>query len=211
LYRLGEDYTNERILERINQNSYTVKFSDFHQSKDERKVHYIKGNFKKTKKIGGLLGLYFHYCYRLGILPRSQKQNYTRVHYLLKDDLLKMDAIIKETRLLCQKKFESVEQLFLYKETLKTEKSHLLERRKALYSKSRSCKSEKEKEEIRSELSSISGRVKVIGQEVRCCDGIIKRSSGLKEKLQIIQREENEKRREVRENEHRRRGSRANR
>ncbi len=33
LYKLGEDYTNERIMERINENSYAVKFAPFAESR----------------------------------------------------------------------------------------------------------------------------------------------------------------------------------
>ena len=97
LYKLGEDYTNERILERIKENSYAVKFSKFAEPQRQVSVYRLKGSLKDAKKIGGLRGLYFHYCYRLGILPKNRKQNYARLHYLLKDDLMKMDAITNET------------------------------------------------------------------------------------------------------------------
>ena len=73
----------------------------------------MKGSLKNAKKIGGLRGLYLHYCYRLGILPKSRKQNYARLHYLLKDDLMKMEAISQETRLLCRNRIDTVEQLLM--------------------------------------------------------------------------------------------------
>ena len=75
LYRLGEDYTNERIVERIGENSYAVKFSKFAPAQKQVKVFLVKGSLKRTKKIGGLRGLYLHYCYKLGIFPKDRKQN----------------------------------------------------------------------------------------------------------------------------------------
>ena len=75
LYKLGEDYTNERITERIRENSYAVKFSRFAEPQKTVQVFRVKGSLKNAKKIGGLRGLYLHYCYRLGILPKSRKQN----------------------------------------------------------------------------------------------------------------------------------------
>ena len=206
LYRLGENYTNEKILERINQNSYGVKFSSFPNPKEE-KTYRVKGDFGKVKKVGGLRGLYFHYCYQLGILPKKRENNYTRVHYLLRADLMKMDTIIQETRLLCQKRFETAEQLFLYKETLQTDMRALIEQRKKLYAKSRRCENLDEKDEIRAELTDISKRLQSIRKEVKLCQGILDRSEGIKEKLQVIRTEE---RREIR-NEHRRGRSRADR
>lgn len=76
LYKLGEEYTNERIMERITENSYAVKFSRFTEPQRTVKVFRVKGSLTGAKKIGGLRGLYLHYCYKLGILPKNKKQNY---------------------------------------------------------------------------------------------------------------------------------------
>ena len=171
----------------------------------------VKGSLKNAKKIGGLRGLYLHYCYKLGILPKGRKQNYARLHYLLKDDLMKMEAITQETRLLCRNHIDTAEQLCSYKGSLETEMSALLQKRKELYSKSRRISGE-EKEAVKAEISEISGRLKVIRKEVRLCEGISARSDTLKEKLQTIRADENEQRRkELMKNEHRRRSGRTNR
>ena len=171
----------------------------------------VKGSLKNAKKIGGLRGLYLHYCYKLGILPKGRKQNYARLHYLLKDDLMKMEAITQETRLLCRNHIDTAEQLCSYKGSLETEMSALLQKRKELYSKSRRISGE-EKEAVKAEISDISGRLKVIRKEVRLCEGISARSDTLKEKLQTIRADENEQRRkELMKNEHRRRSGRTNR
>ena len=77
-----------------------MKFSKFAEPQRQVTVYRLKGSLKGAKKIGGLRGLYLHYCYRLGILPKNRKQNYARLHYLLKDDLMKMDAITNETTVL---------------------------------------------------------------------------------------------------------------
>ena len=209
LYKLGEEYTNDRIMERISENSYAVKFQSF--SEPQVKVYRVKGSLKNAKKIGGLRGLYLHYCYKLGILPKGRKQNYARLHYLLKDDLMKMEAITQETRLLCRNHIDTAEQLCSYKGSLETEMSALLQKRKELYSKSRRTSGE-EKEAVKAELSDISGRLKIIRKEVRLCEGIAARSDTLKEKLQTIRADEHEQqRKELMKNEHRRRSGRTNR
>ena len=137
LYKLGEDYTNERIVERIKENSYAVKFSRFAKQAKPVKVIRVKGSLKDAKKIGGLRGLYLHYCYKLGILPKNRQPNYARLHYLLKDDLMKMEAITQETRLLCRNHIDTAEQLLSYKGSLQSEIAELTEQRKGLYSLSR--------------------------------------------------------------------------
>ena len=144
LYRLGEDYTNERIMERINENSYAVKFAPFAKADQTVRVLRVRGSLKDAKKIGGLRGLYLHYCYKLRYLPK-RKQNYARLNYLLKDDLLKMDAIAQETRLLCRHHIDTAEQLLSYKGSLETERAELTEKRKGLYSLSRNLTGQKKK------------------------------------------------------------------
>ena len=210
LYKLGEEYTNERIMERITENSYAVKFSRFTEPQRTVKVFRVKGSLTGTKKIGGLRGLYLHYCYKLGILPKNKKQNYARLHYLLKDDLMKMEAITQETRLLCRKRIDKVEQLLSYKGSLETEKTDLLQKRKELYSISRKTGGE-EKEAIRSQLSDLSKRLSVIRTEVKLCESIEARNAALKEKLSTIRADEEQQRKELMTNEYKRRSGRTNR
>ena len=205
LYKLGEDYTNERIMERIRENSYAVKFARFTEPQKQIKVYRLKGSLSGARKIGGLRGLYLHYCYKLGILPKGRKQNYAKLHYLLKDDLMKMDAITKEARLLCRCHIDTAEQLLLYQGSLESEKNELTEQRKGLYSLSRKVSGE-EKEAVKTQISDISKRLGEIRKEVRLCEGIAARSGTLKEKLQTVRAGEQEiKRKELMKNEHRRR------
>lgn len=211
LYQLGEEYTNEKITERIRENSYAVKFSRFAEPQPQTKVYRLKGSLKNGRKIGGLRGLYLHYCYKLGILPKNQKQNYARLHYLLKDDLLKMDAITQETRLLCRNHIDTAGQLLSYKGSLETKMQELTEQRKGLYSLSRKSVG-KEKEAVKAQISEITGQLRTIRKEVRLCGGIEARSHALKEKLQVIRADEQEqKRKELMKHEHRRRSGGADR
>lgn len=53
LHKLGEDYTNDRIMERIKENSYAVRFSQFAKSTNEVKVFRVRGTMKNARKIYG--------------------------------------------------------------------------------------------------------------------------------------------------------------
>ena len=211
LYKLGDDYTNERITERIRENSYAVKFSRFAEPTKAVKVIRVKGSLKDTRKISGLRGLYLHYCYKLGILPKKRQPNYARLHYLLKDDLMKMEAITQETRLLCRNHIDTAQQLLSYKGSLETEIAELTEQRKGLYSQSRKAGGE-EKKAVKAQISEITGRLKTARKEVRLCEGVLARSGTLKEKLEAIRADENKaKGKELMKHEHRRRSGGANR
>ncbi len=214
LYRLGEDYTKERVIERIQENSYTVKFTRLSEPTKTVKIIRVQVSLKDAKKIGGFRGLYLHYCYKLGILPKRRQQHYTRLHYLLKDDLMKMEAITQEARLLCRNRIDTAEQLLSYKESLETEMAGLIGQRKMLYTLSRKsagdtsilCSNQEKKEAVKAQISEITKQLKTIRKEVRLCKGIEDRSGILKEKLQMIWADEQEQdRKEWMKYEHRRR------
>ena len=64
----GENYSLEAIRVRILEENELPAEKKFPVQR-----HYrirVSGNFKQTRKIGGLRGLYLHYCYLLGILPK---------------------------------------------------------------------------------------------------------------------------------------------
>lgn len=125
---------------------------------------------------------------------------------------MKMEAIAKETRLLCRNHIDTAQQLLSYEGSLETEMSALLEKRKELYSKSRSAKDEDTKSQVKSELSDISKRLSILRKELKLCEGIAARSDTLKEKLAAIRADEQEQqRKELTKNEHRRRSGRTNR
>ena len=199
LYRLGEDYTNERIVERISENSYAVKFSKFAPEHKPVRIYFLKGSLKRTKKIGGLRGLYLHYCYKLGFFRRGRKQNPARLHYLLKDDLLKIEYIAQETRLLCRHHIDTTEQLFSYKQSLQDEMQKLLAERQELYA-------QKNHPAAKERLSAIALRLREIRKEVRQCDNIAERSQSLKEKLSVIRTDEAKQRKEMNRDGFERRG-----
>ena len=125
---------------------------------------------------------------------------------------MKMEAIAKETRLLCRNHIDTAQQLLSYEGSLETEMSALLGKRKELYSQSRSAKDEDTKSQVKAELFDISKRLSILRKEVKLCEGIAARSDTLKEKLAAIRADEQEQqRKELTKNEHRRRSGRTNR
>lgn len=188
MYQLGEEYTNERIVGRIRENSYTVRFKKFAEPPKIKRYH-VSGTKKNCRKVGGLRGLYLHYCYRLGFLPKGNKKDYRNVHSLLRDDLLKLDKITKETRLLCREGIDTMEQLFSFQDNLSVRLEDLLSQRKLLYAKSRKAP-EPEKEEIKTELSKITNALRGVRKEAALCNSIIARTDGMRKKLSQIWEEE---------------------
>jgi hypothetical protein len=186
---LGEGYTIESIRRRI----LTQKAEKPAPiAPQEKKTYVIKvhGNLQKTRKIGGLRGLYLRYCYLLGILPKNRPPvSPKQVHILFREDLIKLDKISKETRLLCHYRIDTTEQLFSLKEDLQGKMAELADKRKHLRYKSRSVKDGERLSGIKEEIAGLSKQIGELRKEVVLCDGIAARSGVMKEKLEAVRQE----------------------
>lgn len=194
----GEEYTLESIRRRIL--TQEVKKTRSDPPPLPEKKHYtviVHGNRNRTRKIGGLRGLYLHYCYLLGILPKGRPPlTPKQVHRIFREDLRKLDMISKETRLLCHYHIDTAEQLFSLKEELQGRMERLADERKHLRYKSRSIKDSERLTEVKGEISNLTKQIGDLRKEVALCDGIAARSGVVKEKLETVRQEEKQENKE---------------
>lgn len=193
----GEDYSLESIRRRIlEEKPPAVPQGERHPEKKRYVVH-VRGNLPK-RKIGGLRGLYLHYCFLLGILPKNRPSvSPKQLHFLLREDLAKLDQISRETRLLCRCQIETDEQLFSYKGLLQEQMTRLSNERQKLRSQCRSVREEKHLAEVKAEISRLTARIGELRKEVVLCDGIAARSGLIRQKIQIVRQEKKQGKEEV--------------
>ena len=190
----GENYSLEAIRVRILEENELPAEKKFPVQR-----HYrirVSGNFKQTRKIGGLRGLYLHYCYLLGILPKNRPPiSAKQVHVLFREDLLKLNTISKETKLLCHYHIDTAEQLFSLKDRLQKQMEQCVEERKHLRYKIRADRPEEEIQELKEQIKGLTEEIGTLRREVVVCDGIAARSKVIEKKFKIV-REEKEKKEE---------------
>ena len=197
----GEDYSIEQIRRRILSQTRAEK----KPSEPTRQAIRIRlfGSLEKTRKITGFRALYFHYCYLLGIFPKNKSnQNRRRLHFLLREDLRKLDEITAETRLLVRNHIDTAEQLFSYQSEAKDKITALTAERKQLYKLQRTAavKADPEKAaEIKDQISALSKELAPLRKEVALCDDIAKRSGVIKEKIKAVREDEQIKGKESRD------------
>ncbi len=206
----GEDYTMDGIRKRIlSQNRAERPLPEIHRKAQRFNV---QGNISKAKKVKGFRALYYHYCYLLGIFPRDRPQNRKRLHFLLREDLIKMDDISKEARLLSRNHIDTAEELFSYRSSCEDRLKALIDERNGLFRKRRtvSVKSDDtSKAEVQGQIDSLTSEIKKLRQEVRLCEDIRVRSGVMEDKIKTV-REDN-KSKEVKRDEQLRRSGRTNR
>lgn len=198
----GEDYSIENIRRRI----LSQYIPEKPLAEPERKTrHYrMQGSMKTARKITGFRALYFHYCYKLGIFPKDRQQNRKRLHFLLREDLLKLNNISQEVRLLVRHKIDTAEQLSLYKNGLEVQIEKLSAERKALYKKQRTVKCQSDPklaEAVKKEIDGLTEQLKALRREVHLCDDIAQRSGVITKKLKAVREDEQNQGKEKQQNE----------
>ncbi|MGM9585963.1 MAG: relaxase/mobilization nuclease domain-containing protein [Candidatus Limivicinus sp.] len=205
----GESYTLEGIRRRILEQSRAVR--PLPEPAPKRKHYRVSGNWQSRKKVTGFRALYFHYCYLLGVFPKSKQQNKRRLHFLLREDLIKLDAITQEARLLAEHRIDTAEQLSSYQGELESRIAAVSDERKQLYRKQRTVavkSDEAASAEVSTAIATLSRELSQLRREVKLCSDIAVRSGILPERIQEIQKSQ---RKEQNEHDQFRRCGRANR
>ena len=147
----------------------------------------------------------------MGIFPEKKpKDQNKRLHFLLREDLIKMEAISEEARLLARHQIDTAEQLSSYKESVVTRIETVTGERKTLYKKQRTAAVKSDEDalsQVRERIAALTAELKGLRKEVRLCDDIAVRSGVMTEKLNAIEAEEQAKGKETKRDERiRRRG-----
>ena len=208
----GEDYTLEGIRRRILEQSRAVRPQP--EPAPKAKYYRVSGNWQCRKKVTGFRALYFHYCYLLEVFPRQKKQNHKRLHFLLREDLIKLDAITQEARLLAEHRIDTAQQLSSYQGELESRIAAVTDKRKQLYRKQRTVavkSDEAASTEVSAAISALSKELSQLRREVKLCNDIAARSGVMLEHIQKVREDENHQRKEKTEHDQFRRCGRANR
>lgn len=208
----GESYTLDSIRRRILEQTRAAR--PLPEPAPKIKHYRVSGNWRSRQKATGFRALYFHYCYLLGAFPRQKKQNHKRLHFLLREDLIKLDAITQEARLLAAHRIDTAEQLSSYTSKLESRISDVTFQRKQLYRKQRTIavkSDEAASAEVSTAISALSKELSELRKEVKLCNGIAVRSGVLLEHIQKVREDNYSQRKEQTEHDQFRRCGRANR
>jgi hypothetical protein len=184
----GEAYYREGLMKQMRTQGRPKLLAP--EPKKKTATVKFKGSLKTTPKLTGFRALYFHYLYLLGKLPKNGPKPPAKVHFLYREDLLKIDRISKEITLLCRNKIDTAEQLFLFKASLEDELKTLTGQRQGLRNSIRRTKDEAAVTEVKTQISLLSARMGEIRKEVTLCGDIADRSQQIKDKTARVRQEQ---------------------
>ena len=187
LMRLGKEYTNERIMQRLLANPESVRFKSFQKRKPLKKQYLLLTRKDRIGKVGGLRGLYLKYCYMLGYLPKYT-QGANKVPEILREDLLKCEKYTKQIRLLSKYEIHTDEELFSFLEQKEREKEDITEMREILRKEYRRVLPESEKKKLKAQIAALTSTLKDIRGEVRLAEDIKVSAEDMAKKMEQLER-----------------------
>ncbi len=192
---LGEDYTLERILDRVYSNTYRTPA--FEEPKPTIGIIVQKRTYKMTRKpahkLAGLRALYFKYCVLLGIV-KNHPERIQRPSYLLREDVLKLDRYIEKAKLLIDNKIETLADLQVYREGLQESIAQLTAERQDLRNamiRAGLMEDEPSKLYYAAQIKQISASIRYVRKEIKLCDEIESNSTQVSEKLKQVNTKSN--------------------
>ena len=212
LDRLGYDYSLDGITDRILRNMRKqVPFPEV--EKQHRGKYRYRGSFRKYPKATGFRALYLYYCYLLKIIvkkPASVK----KVSASLREDIVKLDWIIAQTRFLGTNKIETAEDLLAKQKEIQVQIEKLTQQRFCLRTALKRAQRQDDPAQVdalKAQIATLSAEVRKHRKEVKLCDDIAQRSGVVKENMEQIIRQQNTQGKENKQHEYNNRRSRTNR
>ena len=188
IHQLGEDYTRESIERRIYENEPSVRQKRLRQNYRMPNQYNLRRRIDRIMGRSGLEKLYLRYCYELGYLPKY-RQNPTKLHILLKEDLLKCDQYSEQAKLLSKYRVNTDEDLSQLMEKLEEKKQALLYDRNDMRNKARRDLPESETIAAREKAMELTTEIKEIRRDLKVCAQIKERSGHVRDNLEIIDRD----------------------
>lgn len=174
LKSFGEEYTRQKLLERINANRYTrplkIKF-----------YFPIYRIYRKRKPTwaDNLYTLFDTLLTILELMLAKPEEKQVPISPELRFEIQKLDKYIKQQEFLTVYKLETVEELSSFADTLQNRMDKLLEKRKQLDNKIRRAATPEIEAEYKAERRKLSGQLTVIREDIATVKDIEKESSRL--------------------------------
>ena len=188
IHQLGENYTRESIERRIYENDPSVRTERVRQQYHRSNHYNLRRRIDRIMGRSGLEKLYLRYCYELGYLPKYQ-QNPTKLHILLKEDLLKCDQYSEQAKLLSKYHVNTDEDLSLLVEKLEDKMQSVSAERDEMRKVSRRNIPIAQIDAARDKVTELTAELRELRKELKVCTQVQERSDHVRENLEIIDRD----------------------
>ena len=188
IHKLGDDYTRESIERRIYDNDPSVRTERLRRQYRQPNNYNLRRRIDRIMGRSGLEKLYLRYCYELGLLPKYQ-QNPTKLHILLKEDLLKCDQYSEQAKLLSRYHVDTEKDLSDLMENIEGRMKELSLDRDEFRRTTRRVLPESEIQGAKDKIKDLTAEIRELRHELMVCGDIQQRSGHVRENLAVIDRD----------------------
>ena len=188
IHQLGENYTRESIERRIYENDPSVRAERVRQNYHRSNQYNLRRRIDRIMGRSGLEKLYLRYCYELRYLPKYQ-QNTTKLHILLKEDLLKCDQYSEQAKLLSKYHVDTDEDLSQLMEKLERKMQSASAERDEMRKVSRRNIPIAQIDAARDKVTELTAELRNLRKELKVCRQVQERSDHIRENIETIDRE----------------------
>ena len=188
IHQRGDDYTRESIERRIYENNPSVR-------QERLRQHYrIPNHYSLRRRIDHIMGrsglekLYLRYCYELGYLPKYRPDP-TKLHILLKEDLLKCDQYSEQAKLLAKYHVNTDEDLSRLMDSIGERMDSLSEERDVKRRVAKRTLPQAEIDKVRDSVRELTTEIRSLRRDLKVCNEIRERSGHVRETLEIVDRD----------------------
>ena len=191
LYQLGEEYDLPRLQARLYENREWFLFDSAYPryrpqpQPPKPKVCRMKGSFSAVKKVGGLRGLYWHWCYLLGIFPKGNRRKPLSPE--LRQEARKLEQYTREFDLIHRYQLYSQEALQAFITEKDQALNELTYQRDQYSNQLRYLTQPEEADAMRALRDSMTKRTKALRKELATAKAIL---VGVEEKRRLIAMEQ---------------------
>ena len=189
--RFGEEYSVERIRQRILANDFVNEEKIYPYKTTRIKYYGTKSTFKKAYKPKGIIALYYYYKHLLGLYKKNNVPH--KLTEEMRKDIAKMEHYSELIRFLCKYKLEIVKNVNDLKDKKLREKQEILNTRNRLYYKRGNIENESEKDQITRQIIQVTKELKKVRKEIKMCDEVVNNTAKMKEQIRQVEEKEQEK------------------
>lgn len=194
LYRLGEKYDREAILDEIERirreepfaiHDYYAFLEDFRRAgpKRSRARVCVAGSLEKARRITGLRALYFRWCCALGILPRGGGRKPLSPE--LRAECRRLDRYSDQVRLIARHRLTDLPAVENFIRRTEEEMALLTAYRKLLYRDIAACGDPEEQARLLEKRRDCTAALTRLRKEKKTAEGILADHEKIKDTLRI--------------------------
>ena len=187
LYRLGEKYDIPEINRRLDMNyrygigspfrNYCSRLAKSHSAPAIR----IRVRQRATRRIGGLKGLYYHYCYLLGYLPRGTKRKPLSPE--MREAWRRLDRTSQQIRLISKYGFKNLDDVTSFISRTYSVMESIKADRNRIYNRLRRCNDPETESQLKSQRDECTAKLAALRKELKTAEHILEDNPKIREEI----------------------------